>query len=214
VVRRGRRLDGPRLPQRNPYAPRLPYFRAKVRPRLVRFQLPGSRVRQLAHDVAQLGLSWGVSDPSARRASNAAPNIGDVGGELEPVGGDSGKPMVWQPGKMYEAPPGYELKFTAAAPDWPGRPADGADLPPAHRDGGVASVLRGAAGSDYSGYLANQLLAAATLTYKHLGTAIESQLAEMGEFIWHVMTRASSKRCTCWPRRRTARTKSPKSGSA
>lgn len=184
-------VDGsmaPDFPKKNPYSPRLPYFRAKSDPVLyaLSFLVPGF------DSLLTMWLNWAYLGaypiPQLVAPSNAAPNIGDVGGDLEPVGGDSTKPMVWQPGRMYEAPPGYELKFTQPPPIG----QDVQQMAQIYRQlietAGVASVLRGAAGSDYSGYLANQLLAAATLTYKHLGTAMENQLAEMGEFIWHVVS--------------------------
>lgn len=184
-------VDGsmaPDYPKRNPYAPRLPYFRAKSDPVLyaLSFLVPGF------DSLLTMWLNWAYLGaypiPQLVAPTNAAPNIGDVGGEMEPAGGDSVKPMVWQPGKLYEAPPGYEMRFTQPPPIG----QDVQQMAQIYRQlietAGVASVLRGSAGSDYSGYLANQLLAAATLTYKHLATAIENQLADMGEFIWHVIT--------------------------
>lgn len=185
-------VDGsmaPGFPKRNPYAPRLPYFRAKSDPVLyaLSFLVPGF------DSLLTMWLNWAYIGAYAtpQLISNDAsgvPNIGDVGAEMEPSGGDSDRPVVtWKVGKAMEPPPGYHWEFIQPPPIG----QDVQQMAQVYRQlietAGVASVLRGNAGSDFSGYLANQLIAAATLTYKNLGTAIERQLADMGEFMWHVV---------------------------
>lgn len=184
-------IDGsmaPGYPKANPYAPMLPYFRAKSDPVLfaLSFLVPGF------DSLLTMWLNWAYigayPTPQMVAPATAAPALGDVGLEMEPSGGDR-KPAVWKPGMQIEPPPGYELKFVQPPPIG----QDVQQMAQVYRQlietAGVASVLRGAAGSDYSGYLANQLIAAATLTYKNLGTAIQTQLAQMGEFMWHVTTK-------------------------
>lgn len=178
--------DAPGFPRRNPYAPRLPYFRAKSDPVLyaLSFLVPGF------DSLLTMWLNWAYigayPTPQLVAPVNAAPSIGDVGAELEPEGGDA-SPVIWRPGMQMEPPPGYKYEFIQPPPIG----QDVQQMAQIYRQlietAGVASVLRGAAGSDFSGYLANQLIAAATLTYKHLGAAMQSQLAEMGEFMWHVI---------------------------
>lgn len=182
-------IDGtmaPGFPKVNPYAPLLPYFRAKSDPVLfaLSFLVPGF------DSLLTMWLNWtyigAYPTPQMSAPANAAPSLGDVGAELEPMGGDN-KKAVWKPGMQVEPPPGYQLSFVQPPPIG----QDVQQMAQVYRQliesAGVASVLRGAAGSDYSGYLANQLIAAATLTYKNLGTAMQSQLSAMGEFMWHVV---------------------------
>lgn len=183
-------IDGtmaPGFPKKNPYAPRMPYFRAKSDPVLyaLSFLVPGF------DSLLTMWLNWAYigayPTPQLVAPSNAAPSLGDVGEEMEPAGGEN-KKAIWKPGMQVEPPPGYEVRFLQPPPIG----QDVQQMAQIYRQlietAGVASVLRGAAGSDYSGYLANQLLAAATLTYKHIGAAIESQLEQMGEFMWHIIT--------------------------
>jgi hypothetical protein len=186
-------IDGtmaPGFPKRNPYAPLLPYFRAKSDPVLfaLSFLVPGF------DSLLTMWLNWAYigayPTPILEAPDSSAPNIGDIGADLEPAGGDNQRaPAIYKPGLQTELPPGYSLKFAQPPPIG----QDVQQMAQIYRQlietAGVASVLRGAAGSDHSGYLANQLMSAATLTYRHLGSAIETQLAEMGEFMWHVISR-------------------------
>lgn len=182
-------IDGtmaPGFPKVNPYAPRIPYFRAKSDPVLfaLSFLVPGF------DSLLTMWLNWtyvgAYPTPQMTSPANAAPSLGDVGLEMEPGGGEN-KKAVWKPGMQIEPPPGYVFSFVSPPPIG----QDVQQMAQIYRQliesAGVASVLRGAAGSDYSGYLANQLIAAATLTYKNLGTAMQSQLAAMGQFMWHVI---------------------------
>jgi hypothetical protein len=83
---------------------------------------------------------------------------------------------------MMQLPPGWHLKFLEA-------PAGGKDL----NDliiivkqlidvAGVPSIMRGASGAGDSGYMANQMLAAAQMMYKQSTLALQRQLEKATEF--------------------------------
>lgn len=185
-------VDGsmaPGFPKKNPYAPWLPYFRAKSDPVLfaLSFLVPG------LDSLLTMWLNWAYlgayPTPILESQGNNVPGLGDVGPELEPAGGDnSPRPAIYHPGKQTELPGGYTLRFAQPPPIG----QDVQQMAQIYRQlietAGVSSILRGSAGSDASGYLANQLIAAATLTYKQLGRAVETQLAQLGEFMWHVIS--------------------------
>jgi hypothetical protein len=104
--------------------------------------------------------------------------------------GDPGEPnpnVTWRPGRMYFPPPDRTLKFLE--PPGSGRDLD--ETIAAIREmidiAGVPSVFRGIGGARQAGYAINQLMAAAQLTYKQLGKALEHAEEQVVKLLLHMV---------------------------
>lgn len=179
-------IDGtlaPGFPKRNPYTPRLPYMRARVSDPVL---LPLRYLVPALDAMITMKTNWAYLSAYPTPVSEALPN--QLAPNIESLAGaDAETPVTWHPGMLHEMPTGRTLKFLAPPPT-------GQDLNQMIsllRDlvdvAGVPSVFRGMGGSDQAGYAINQLIAAATLTYKILAQQAEKQLEDVGEFLWWVV---------------------------
>lgn len=175
--------DAPGFPKPNPYAPHLPYFRAKVLdPVLIslRFLVPAM------DELLTMKMNWAYLGAYPNPVLKPVPNTQQV--PMEPEGAD-GQALKWNwiPGKALQVPYGYEAGFLSPPPVG----QDLNELVVILRSlidiAGVPSLFRGTAMSDQSGYLANQMIAAASLTFKILGKLLERQLSQAAMFKWHVV---------------------------
>ena len=177
-------IDGymaPGWPKPNPYRPHLPYFRSKVE------QHPLEPLRFLGpalDALLSMKLNWAYLSAYPNPVIETVPNTTAPALDL-PVGEvDEPGNVTWIPGKIIELPSGKQIKFLAPPPV--GQDLNGmADtLRGLIEVAGIPTIMRGQAGSDFSGYLANQMLAAANLTYKVLATVGARQLERAGKFLW------------------------------
>lgn len=171
--------DAPGFPRPNPYG-QLPYFRAKVsEPVLMalKWLVPGLDA------LLTMKMNWAYLGAYPNPVLEPIPNAE----RLDIPGGDDGNPaeFVWKPGKMIQPPFGYRFGFVSP-------PAVGQDIDEMIRIlrelidvAGIPSVFRGIGGADQAGYAINQLIAAATLTYRVLAQSLQRQLQDIGQFLWH-----------------------------
>lgn len=180
-------IDGslaPGFPKPNPYSKLkhpLPYFRAKCEP--VLFSLlplvPAlDRLLTMKQNWAYLSA---YPNPVLERDANAvAPDLG-LGDD------DAPSTFTWKPGKMIEPPAGYKFRFISPPPEGAALDSHIREIIDLIGIAGIAGIMRGQAAADASGYLANQLIAAATLTYRRLSEALRVQFAQAGEFLWELV---------------------------
>ncbi len=177
-------VDGylaPGWPKKNPYAPHLPYFRAKVE------QHPLGPLRFLAPGLDALltmKMNWAYLSAYPNPVVVSVPNANVPNVDL-PVG-ESDEPGVvnWVPGKMIELPSGKDIKFLQVPPTGQDLNQMADELRSLIEVAGIPTIMRGSAGSDFSGYLANQMLSAAKMTYTLLGTVAARQLERASKFLW------------------------------
>jgi len=179
--------EAPGFPKPNPYSPHLHLFRARA-------QDSESLLYSLLYLVPRLDelltmkLNWGVLSAYPTPVLENAPNAQGFPGLEGPLGnaGDAtaaGQAVVkFVLGKLFEVPLGKTLRYLEP-------PASGKDL----NDlimifrslvdiAGIPSVFRGVGGSGDSGYLANQLMAAASTAYRIASLASQRQLEKALEF--------------------------------
>lgn len=178
--------EAPGWPKANPYAPYLPYFRAPAydsESLLYSLLFLAPRLDELL----TMKLNWAVLgayptpllEPIPN--SNAFPGLDGIGDPGVAVG-TPGHPLTWSPGKLFQPPPGYKLSYLAPPPVG----KDLNDLVVIFKSlidiAGIPSIMRGIAGAGDSGYLANQLRAAAEMAYKLAALAGQRQLEKATEF--------------------------------
>lgn len=175
-------IDGsgaPGWPKPNPYAPYLPYFRAKA-PDPVLLALKW--LVPALDNLLTMKMNW------AHLAAYPNPVFTPTGAELAPLGDDgAASTFEWKPGKLLQAPYGHKFEFVSP-------PAVGEDLNQLIvilrgliDVAGIPSVFRGIGGADQAGYAINQLIAAANLTYKVLSKVAQNQLQAAAAFLWHIV---------------------------
>jgi hypothetical protein len=177
-------VDGyiaPGWPKPNPYAPHLPYFRAKIE------EHPLEPLRYLAPGLDALltmKMNWAYLSAYPNPVIQTIPNANVPNLDL-PVG-ESDEPgqVTWVPGKIIEMPNGKQISFLSPPPVGQDLNQMTEILQGLIEVAGIPTIMRGSAGSDFSGYLANQMLAAANLTYKVLATVGARQLERVGKFLW------------------------------
>lgn len=182
-------VDGnmaPGFPKENPYAPRLPYFRARpdeeCEPVLYSLLFLGPRLDELL----TMWMNWAYLGAYPNPYLEDLPNSNALPGSLEPPLGDDAQSTTfqWTPGKFLEIPRGKRFAFMSPPPVG----ADIRQMSDLLRGlidiAGIPSILRGATMSGDSGYLANQMIAAATMMYKRLALSVESQYKRIGEFLF------------------------------
>jgi hypothetical protein len=175
-------IDGtmaPDFPKPNPYAPRLPYRRAKGPDSesllySLMFLVPA------LDELLTMKLNWSYlgsyPNPLAQQIPGATP---------PQALGDAGQPttLTWKPGKFTQIPAGWSLSFLSPPPIG----KDLNDLVVILRDmidvAGIPSVFRGAGGDNQAGYAINQLMAAASLSFKLAGEALSRQFEGAFELI-------------------------------
>ncbi len=95
--------------------------------------------------------------------------------------------FTWSPGKMLNLPRGKEFEFMQAPPIG----SDLKDLVVLLQQfisiAGVPNMMRGISLSGDSGYLASQMMEAAELTYKRLGSAQERQMARATQLMFDIV---------------------------
>ena len=176
--------DAPGYPKPNPYAPFLPYARAKpsAEPESVLYSLlflvPGL-------DAILTGMTnWMWLGMFPNPTLQDVPNSQAVPGPMMPPTGMDQKNSTfnWRPGKMLEIPRGKAFSFMQAPPV--GR--DAIEMMNTIRGlidiAGIPSVFRGLSGSGDSGYLANQMTGAVEMMYKRLAAARQRQEEYAVEF--------------------------------
>lgn len=176
-------------PKKNPYSPFKPYFRAKAHE-------SESLLYSLLYLVPRLDelltmkLNWVYLGSYPNPIISSTPSqdgMPGLDGPLGDVANPAGKKLTWLPGQLMELPPGQQLTFLAPPPIG----ADTNDLLTIFRGlieiAGVPSVMRGSSTGGDSGYLANQMLAAAAMHYKLAGAALQRQHEQAMDFMhWMV----------------------------
>lgn len=181
-------VDGsmaPGFPKENPYAPRLPYARAKPsdEPEAVLYSLLFLVPR--LDELLTMWLNWAYLGAYPNPLLQDLPNSSALPPGMVPPLGEETQPsaFVWRPGKMLEVPRGKAFLFQQPPPIG----SDIKELAVVFKSlidiAGIPSILRGASLSGDSGYLANQMIAAAAMLYKRLQRARERQLEEAVEFL-------------------------------
>lgn len=176
--------DAPGFPKPNPYAPRIPYFRAKGPDSesllySLLFLVPA------LDELLTMKLNWSYlgayPNPIIRQLPNSI-------AALSPTGDAGETPSLsWRPGKALTLPPGWDMDFLSPPPigkdlnDLVGILHQLIDI------AGIPSVFRGMGGADQAGYAINQLMSAASLAFKVSGEALSRQFARAFEFMhWMV----------------------------
>ncbi len=181
--------EAPGFPKRNPYAPYLPYFRAHTYGYdsllySLLFLVP--RLDELLTMKLVWSYLGAYPNPVIETSPNSAgyPLLDGPMGNAGDAAGATGQVNVlkWSPGKAMTLPIGQTIRFL--------------EPPPVGKDlnelvvilkslidiAGVPSIMRGMSGSGDSGYLANQLLAAAEMAYKITALSLQRQLEKATEF--------------------------------
>lgn len=183
-------IDGsmaPDFPRENPYAPWLPYFRAKPsdEPESVLYSLLFLVPR--LDEVLTMWLNWAHLSAFPTPLLQDLPNSSALpAGMLPPLGQETGpSTFTWKPGRMLEVPRGKAFLFQQPPPAGGDLEKLALILRSLIDVAGIPSILRGGNLSGDSGYLANQMIAAATMLYKKLQRARERQLESVSEFLLH-----------------------------
>lgn len=167
-------IDGtmaPDFPKPNPYAPRLPYKRAKG-PDSESLLYSLMYLVPALDELLTMKLNWSYlgsyPNPIVSQIPDAMPPS-SLGDSNEPT------PIVWRPGKAMQVPAGWQINFLSPPPIG----KDLNDLVVILRDmidvAGIPSVFRGAGGDNQAGYAINQLMAAASLSFKLAGESLARQ---------------------------------------
>ncbi len=182
-------VDGtepPGWPKANPYAPHIPYFRAKAyESESLLYSLLWLVPR--LDELLTMKLNWSVLGAYPNPMLETVPNSATLPGLDGPLGnpGDAGeaKPLTWQPGKLMLLPIGQRLSFLVPPPVG----KDINDLIIIFRGlidvAGIPSIFRGSAGGADSGYMANQMYAAAGMAYKLASLTLQRQHESALEFV-------------------------------
>lgn len=178
-------IDGqtaPGFPKKNPYSPRINYFRANAADSesmlySLLFLVPRlDELLTMKENWAYLGA---YPNPVIETMPNYSGAIADM------PGGDDGRPakLQWKPGLAIELPLGKRMTFLVPPPV-------GADinhmiqiLTGLIEIAGIPSILRGMAGTDQAGYAINQLMAAANMSFKVAISGLSRQFEQALEFL-------------------------------
>lgn len=167
--------DAPGFPKENPYSPRIPYFRAKGPDSesllySLMFLVPA------LDELLTMKLNWSYlgsyPNPVVSATAQTIQGINDAA-----IGDNAGPPqsLKWTPGKAMSLPPGWQVSFLSPPPigkdlnDMVGILREMIDV------AGIPSVFRGAGGDNQAGYAINQLMAAASLSFKLAGESLGRQ---------------------------------------
>ncbi len=172
--------DAPGFPRPNPYAPRLPYFRAKG-PDSESLLYSLMYLVPALDELLTMKLNWSYlgsyPNPIVKAVPNALTGMASLG--------DGGEPpaLIWRPGKALTLPPGWDMTFLSPPPIG----KDLNDLVVLLREmidvAGIPSVFRGAGGDNQAGYAINQLMAAASLSFKLAGESLSRQFERAYEHL-------------------------------
>jgi len=95
--------------------------------------------------------------------------------------------FTWSPGKMLVVPRGKQFSFMTP----PGIGSDIRDMVVLLQQfisvAGISNIMRGTSLSGDSGYLASQMIEAAELTYRRLGSAQERQMSRAVQLMFHIV---------------------------
>ncbi len=179
-------IDGelaPGFPQKNPYG-QVPYFRAKVSDAVLKaltYLVPA------LDSLITMKMNWAYLGAYPNPVLEPVPNTQQLP-FAETEGMDGQKPVfTWKPGKLLQTPTGYKFGFVSPPPVGQDIDETIAILRNLVDIAGIPSVFRGVGGSDQPGYAINQLIAAATLTYRILTIALQRQLNAAGTFLWDLV---------------------------
>jgi len=186
--------EAPGWPKPNPYKPHIPYFRA-----------PAYDMESLLYsllflvprldELLTMKLNWSYLGAyptpvisTALSSTGYLPTldgpVGDSGGVSTP---EKPRKLTWTPGQAMELAAGKTFGFVAPPPVG----GDLNDLITIFKSlidiAGIPSIMRGVSGSGDSGYLANQMKAAAAMAYKLSMLSLQRQLEKATEFsLWMV----------------------------
>lgn len=180
-------VDGsmaPGFPKPNPYAPHLPYFRAKG-PDSESLLYSLLFLVPTLDELLTMKLNWSYLGAYPSPVVHAVPNA--ISGAF-PTGEDGIMPTLqWKPGKALTFPAGWMIDFLQPPPV-------GTDLNQLVEIlrglidiAGIPSVLRGVGGSDQAGYAINQLMAAASLAFRLASESLSRQFAKAYEFLHYLV---------------------------
>jgi len=171
-------------PKPNPYAPHKPYFRAR-----------GHNSESLLYsllwlvprldELITMKLNWSYLGAYPNPVVEDVPTAQSLPGLEGPMGDTSGaaEDVVWRPGKLINLPTGKKLSFLVPPPIG----ADTNELLEILRSlievAGIPSVMRGSAAGGDSGYLANQMLSAASMQYRLASQALQRQFEQALDFV-------------------------------
>lgn len=168
----------PGFPKPNPYAPRLPYFRAKGPDSesllySLLFLVPA------LDELLTMKLNWAhlgaYPTPVVKAVANAPGSM--------PLGEDGSPPaLVWTPGKAMTFPAGWGMDFLQPPPTGQDMNQLIQILQSLIDIAGIPSVYRGVGGADQAGYAINQLMAAASLAFRLASEAQSRQFSRAFEF--------------------------------
>jgi len=180
-------MEAPGFPKENPYLGNIPYFRGAAYDResllySLLFLVP------TLDSLLTMKMNWSYLGAYPNPVISSVPNA--IQGGIDGLGGETaGEPspaLKWQPGKAIELPIGKTLAFLSPPPIG----ADLNDLVGIIRSlidvAGIPSVMRGTSSMD-SGYLANQMLAAAAMSYKIASISLQRQHEKALEFIQEII---------------------------
>lgn len=193
-------IDGasaPGFPKANPYAPYLPYFRASAydcESLLYSLLFLVPRLDELL----TMKLNWaylGAYPIPKLETAASAQNVDVYAGPIGNVGDDAGNTpdqkskITFQPGKFMDVPYGKTLSFLSPPPVGEDLNELVSILKTLIDTAGVPSVMRGVSGAGESGYLANQLRAAAQMSFKLAMIALQRQEEKAIEFTHYLISK-------------------------
>jgi len=171
----------PGWPKPNPHAPFIPWIRATSEPVLYSLRYYQPRL-----DSLLTGKSAWAYLSMFPIMSYEPVNAGQLPAVIDmPTGNAAQAPVqnTFKPGKISTPPPGYKLVFQS--PPSTGAAVD--QLIQIYRDlidiAGIPSIFRGVGGARQAGYAINQLMAAANVQYKNMGTSLAYQFERASELI-------------------------------
>lgn len=185
-------IDGvfaPGFPKVNPYAPRMPYSRARpdveVEPVLYSLLFLVPRL----DEVLTMWINWAHLGAFPIPILQDVPNSNSLPSGLAPPTGDdsSSANFTFRPGKYTEVPRGKQFSFLTPPPVGQDIKELGLLLRSLIDIAGIPSIFRGLNVSGDSGYLANQMLGAVEMQYKRLARARARQLEKSIEFIYYLI---------------------------
>jgi hypothetical protein len=179
----------PGFPKPNPYCPRLCWIRGRAEedaePVLYSLLFLGPRLDELL----TMWMNWAYIGAYPNPYLEDLPNSNNLPSSMDSPFGNDGQPATfeWSPGKFLEIPRGKRFAFMSP----PQVGADVRQMADLFRGlidiAGIPSILRGTSLSGDSGYLASQMISAATMMYKRLGAALERQISSAAELMFYIV---------------------------
>lgn len=181
--------DAPGFPKPNPYAPRLPYFRAKPDDEAESILYALAFLVPRLDEALTMLLNWTALGafpiPVLKKSPTALAGGDPLGGLL--TSGADGQPsrITFKPGKFMDltGTPGVDMTFLVPPPIGGDLNNLIANLYRLIDIGGISSTFRGVGGADQAGYAIAQLIQAALLLVRRQGQAGSRQIRSVLEFM-------------------------------